>query len=67
MTFSELTDYISCAMHRGMQHVYQRVRLKTILRAGGRAKITSIAEANLAYDQSQVKVVVPFRVHSKVF
>jgi ATP adenylyltransferase len=50
MTFNELKNYVCGAMHRGMQHVYQPVMLKTLLRAGGRATTTDIAKAILAYD-----------------
>lgn len=53
MTFDELEFYINNKMR--MSHVYQPVMLKTLIENGCEASVSDIAQALLAYDQSQIE------------
>jgi diadenosine tetraphosphate (Ap4A) HIT family hydrolase len=53
MKFQALRDFVSQRMR--MSHVYQPVMIRSLIRAGGRAQIESIAKDLLAEDQSQIE------------
>ena len=50
---TDLMHFISKQMR--MSHIYQPVMIKTLLHNGGQATTEEIAQALLAYDQSQVE------------
>ena len=52
MDFDELKDFIENKMI--MQHIYQPVMLKTLLKSGNRASIRKIAKSFLELDESQI-------------
>jgi ATP adenylyltransferase len=53
MKFQALRDFVSQKMR--MSHVYQPVMIRSLIRAGGRAQIETIAKDLLAEDRSQVE------------
>jgi len=52
MDFDELKDFIENKMI--MQHIYQPVMLKTLLKKGNKASIREIAKSFLELDESQI-------------
>jgi ATP adenylyltransferase len=52
-TFTNLSDFICNRMR--MSHVYQPVMLMEIIKRGGRASVTEIAQSLLERDPSQVE------------
>jgi hypothetical protein len=52
-SFRRLRDFIQNQMQ--MQHIYQPVMIRELLKHGGKASIRSIASAFLAHDESQIE------------
>lgn len=53
MKFQALCDFVTRKMR--MSHVYQPVMIRSLIRAGGRAPIETIAKDWLAEDRSQIE------------
>src|SRR5580693_9333979 len=53
--FTRLRDFISTAMQ--MSHVYQPVMLRTLIDKGGKASISEVAQALLAEDRAQTRLL----------